>query len=384
MYFAFGPLSVLLLFFVVQGLLFSALLLAKRLRNEDPASGWLSLFLLLGSAYLAPWMFGYANWYARDGYREVLFFVPFQQLFLIGPVVYFYTRSLLDSQYKVKQTEWWHLLLPALYLLYSLIVFAVDELLLDTYYFYADGRDQDFDPWYQISGHFSIFSYTLLSLGYYRGYRRRIVEQLSFADTVQYRWVFRFLIVLLLIVSLWLLLFLFYPRWGAFGAKWWYYAAFGALSYYIGLGGYANRVESSLAVHLQPTVPSSMGSPSQKTEDPPQHLEPLKERLLEIMEKEALYRNSTLTLSDLATELQVTSKQVSIVVNRRMGVNFNDFVNRYRVEAVKQAFARGDQHERTLLGIALDCGFNSKTTFNRVFKRMTGKTPLQYQKDQEN
>ena len=59
-------------------------------------------------------------------------------------------------------------------------------------------------------------------------------------------------------------------------------------------------------------------------------------------------------------------------------MNFNDFINYYRVEAVKECFKQKEHQTHTILSIALSCGFNSKTTFNRVFKRNTSLTPIQY------
>lgn len=96
------------------------------------------------------------------------------------------------------------------------------------------------------------------------------------------------------------------------------------------------------------------------------------------MEEERLYGNPTLTLNDVADRLGITSKQVSGIINQGFSQNFNDFVNSYRVAAVKERFALGDQDQYTILSIALACGFNSKTTFNRVFKRVTARTPVQY------
>lgn len=97
MAFHFGPKSTLLLFFFIHGILFSALLLVRALRDESRSSRWLSLFIFLCSLYIAPFMLGYADWYALDGYREVLFYLPLQQVLLIGPVIYF--SSLLHLAY---------------------------------------------------------------------------------------------------------------------------------------------------------------------------------------------------------------------------------------------------------------------------------------------
>ena len=59
-------------------------------------------------------------------------------------------------------------------------------------------------------------------------------------------------------------------------------------------------------------------------------------------------------------------------------MNFNDYINAHRVEAVKEAIRNGSSKELTLLAIALDCGFNSKTTFNRAFKKHSGISPKSF------
>ena len=61
-------------------------------------------------------------------------------------------------------------------------------------------------------------------------------------------------------------------------------------------------------------------------------------------------------------------------------MNFNDFINHYRIEAVKEKLNFGEHHKTTLLGIAFDCGFNSKATFNRAFKKSTSLSPKDYLK----
>ena len=59
-------------------------------------------------------------------------------------------------------------------------------------------------------------------------------------------------------------------------------------------------------------------------------------------------------------------------------MNFNDFINHYRIEAVKVKLREGEHQQTTLLGIAFDSGFNSKATFNRAFKKSTGTTPKNF------
>ncbi|NMW26184.1 helix-turn-helix transcriptional regulator, partial [Rhodanobacter denitrificans] len=96
---------------------------------------------------------------------------------------------------------------------------------------------------------------------------------------------------------------------------------------------------------------------------------------------EALYREPALTIGQVARRSGYPEYLVSAVINRRFGGTFWDYINRLRVEAVRVRLAdRGDA--RTILDIAYDCGFTSKSTFNAAFKRQVGETPSNYRKRQ--
>ena len=85
LYFKYNQFSSTLLIFFFNAIVFSFLLLGKGISESRNHSKWLAGFVFLGALYIAPFMFGYANWYAQKSYREFLFFVPFQQVFLLGP-----------------------------------------------------------------------------------------------------------------------------------------------------------------------------------------------------------------------------------------------------------------------------------------------------------
>ncbi len=374
-----------LFFFFIQGLLFAGLLVARGREYGHRPSYWLSFFIFLCACYIVPFMMGYSGWYGKDGYREFLFFVPFQQFFLIGPVIYCYTKSLLDADYRLRGKDWLHFLPGGLYLLYSLVVFVTDVWVLNgDYYFYADGRDKDLAPWYQFTGLLAMIGYSGLSLRQYNRYRTRIFEELSYADTVVFSWVRQYLVALLFIMTLRIIFLLLLPSFGSFGKWFWYYLGFAVLYYFIALAGYTNVVKSLAPLHWRRQKVGAAApviAPIPEVDNPeedPEEMNFWKPKMLALMEEDRLYENPTLTLNDVADHLGITSKQVSGIINRGFAQNFNDFVNTYRVEAVKRKFARGEQNQFTILGIALACGFNSKTTFNRVFKRVTARTPVQY------
>lgn len=104
----------------------------------------------------------------------------------------------------------------------------------------------------------------------------------------------------------------------------------------------------------------------------------LHQNLSRLMASEKLYEEPELTLTDLATRLDVPANYLSQVINEREGVNFYDYVSRLRIDAFKQLAADPKNSHFTLLALAFDCGFNSKSTFNRQFKKLTGQLPSEY------
>ncbi|WP_044517593.1 helix-turn-helix domain-containing protein [Hymenobacter sp. DG25B] len=96
------------------------------------------------------------------------------------------------------------------------------------------------------------------------------------------------------------------------------------------------------------------------------------------MQQHKPYRNPSLTLHELATGLQLPPHVLSKVINEGFGQNFFDFINAYRVAEVKQLMGAPQARQYTLLALAEEVGFNSKTAFNRAFKKHTDQTPREY------
>lgn len=106
----------------------------------------------------------------------------------------------------------------------------------------------------------------------------------------------------------------------------------------------------------------------------------INDRLLCYMQEHKPYLENHLNLRSLAKELDVNANYLSQVINEKHGKNFFEFINSYRVNELKQMMNDPSNRQFTLLSMAFDCGFNSKTTFNTAFKRITGLTPSQYLK----
>jgi AraC-like DNA-binding protein len=101
-------------------------------------------------------------------------------------------------------------------------------------------------------------------------------------------------------------------------------------------------------------------------------------KLLHIMEAEKLFTNSELKLSDLAGKLDISPHHLSQIINEKLGQNFFEFINQYRIEEAKKYLRDAEKQNYTILSIALEAGFNNKASFNTAFKKHTGLTPSQF------
>jgi AraC-like DNA-binding protein len=129
--------------------------------------------------------------------------------------------------------------------------------------------------------------------------------------------------------------------------------------------------EAERPIHNQPLhVVSAPPTPTL-----PAELLPWRVRLLALMDEERPWLEPELTLAELAQRLGTHATLLSKVINTGCGQNFNDFVNSYRVAEACRLLADPQFAHYSLVGVALESGFNSKSTFNRVFKKLDGRAP---------
>jgi AraC-like DNA-binding protein len=102
------------------------------------------------------------------------------------------------------------------------------------------------------------------------------------------------------------------------------------------------------------------------------------QKVLKFMEEEKPYLDVDLTIHDISLELNIPRHYLTQVINGLLGKNFYTFINEYRLEEVKKLLVDENYSKYTLTSIAYEAGFNSKSSFNSVFKNSTGMTPSQY------
>lgn len=395
--FDFGPYSSLLLPLVLQGLIFSLLLMWRGWREDRLADRLLAL--LLGLLTLRPlhWMLGFAGWYdSHDGYTTFGFYFPWSWFLAYGPLAYLYFRSLTNRHFRLRGVHLWHFVPTALARLHDLAIF-LDEVAIGhwwhgqplTEHFGTRGPLQatGYGPWFDIFDGLvplSIFGYLGLTLWLYRHYRAYTRQHFSDEPPVDLSWLRNFLLGFLLTQ----LIFLGFQMadWlslsGLSYAEAWYsYFAWGLIIYYLSITGYQAHArelawldfelpwlrQTTAADTLPPHTPASADA------HPPAEL-------TAHMQRHRPYLDPSLTLKTLAHQLGWPPDQLSRLINGAFDQNFNDYINGYRVKAVQAAMRDPALAHLSLLGLALECGFNSKATFNRVFKQHTGLTPSAWRK----
>ncbi|MBL7803301.1 MAG: AraC family transcriptional regulator [Saprospiraceae bacterium] len=380
MNFAINLRSILLLLAMVQGLVIAGLLLHRGIRRRQLRDVILSGLLLALVTSLISFFIGFMGVYdyaAEQGWDLTYF--PFGNGYLLGPLIWLYVLAVTDRQFQWRPKTWGHFFLPALYYAVSFYMWSLPPAQKEAF-----GA-----PWVSIFDEAllatSLGIYLFLSLKRYAAYRRLLQSEYSNTDRLTLDWLRNFLYVfaayylaslIFNLVNLWIDLW--YTGW------YWLELTRAILLYYISVTGWAfvQKVVVSFddleQREVKMTETGTAGSAGGKVLFTPGELVARREKLAAFMSERRPWLDPDLTLSELAAQTGMNVSQLSYLVNAGFDKNFNDFINAYRVEAVKEKMNDPDAAHLSLLGVAFECGFNSKATFNRAFKKATGQSPSEY------
>lgn len=391
MFFEFNFYSSILLPFVIQGFVYFFLLHYRGFREGNTPDVLLAWIIMLYTLRVASWMLGFAGWYdAHNGYTTFMFYFPFNHWFALGPLVYFYFKSLTNAQFRFKRNDLWHLLLIAIDLLDSAYTF-VNDIVINHWisgtslpYFhgtrgaFAEYGIGIFDTILESLAYLSVLSYFIITILLYRKYRQYIQEEFSKTDRIKFNWLRNFLYAIIAGQVIWLLFFAIQNLGIAnmnYMQAWYSYFAWGIIIYYLSIAGYNQNYEELYKLDFQ----SSIIPPPEATVPPElKERQLFQTRLLKYLDEKKPYLDPELTLKELAQQLNIPSNTLSQTINQEMNQNFNELINSYRIEEVKLKLVDPGYAHLSILGVAFECGFNSKATFNRVFKKLAGQTPGEY------
>ncbi len=306
--------------------------------------------------------------------------------YLIGPFLFIYIKSLYDKTPNLIQQHHLHFLpllvhflfltLPFLiYFFFDKILFSYQEFILDNLYLI-----------HLQSIYFSV--YCIVSLQLLAKYHNKVKQHYSNLTNRDLNWIKFLLLGIIAINGLDVLIAIYEMIFGLVEWETGYITAIAVIIMIINLGYYGYYQSNILLPeHLmigETVAPITTAEKAVKSHhlinSSPQEIEVLKARLYLILEKEKPYLDEDLKLGTLAEQVKTTDKKLSALLNHYLNVTFYDLINQYRVDAVKAKLIDPDYEHFTLLAIAFDCGFKSKSSFNRIFKKNTGASPSAYKK----
>ena len=129
---------------------------------------------------------------------------------------------------------------------------------------------------------------------------------------------------------------------------------------------------------LGTVVQRQNGAKEMQSSLPEEKVGDIMDELLAYMDRDKPYLNAKLSINEVASQLGCTEMELSQLLNSHMKVNFANFINVYRVKEIKLRLNQENLSKYTLKALSEQCGFNSKTTFYRVFKNVSGMTPMEY------
>jgi len=378
--------GLLLILGAVQGFFLAALLFTKY--RSHPANRYLGFLVLAYSLFIINFMLANIE-FLRQHYPHWLMILGGLP-FLFGPLHMIYVGELTDSHLKFARMHWYHFVPFLIYKLYNLQAFFLTR---EELYAIFVQIEQDQKPFHIIL--FSILisiigvSYILIALVVFKRYSVKIQNIYASLDKVNLNWLRFFTYAALFVWSIVLIENLlsvsgvnmepFYAVVPVFTSIFVY-----AIGY---LGMYkteifeqpevlrnlrqAHEIEAQRQIFRSDKKYEKSGLTEDKA------AESLK-KLQEMMEHDRLYLNPDLTLNDLSDKLDISNHNLSEILNMQLNQNFFDFINQYRVNEVKRHLEDKSKDHLTLLSIALDAGFNSKSGFNLVFKKFMDLTPSEY------
>ncbi|MEP1031903.1 helix-turn-helix transcriptional regulator [Ekhidna sp.] len=318
-------------------------------------------------------------WFALLGLHTLVYFIFLQGIqlnihamifnaafpFLQGPLLYLYTLAKTRRIAKIRMVHFIHLLPFGFFLLYQLFPL----------YFPSHNENGEVQyVFFRFLSHTSPFGFLFLILSpfyLFLSYRNALHPQKEVENKIWIR------LMVLFFACIWIssLISFFSPELLNHQLQIGFnYLIFIVLTGFIYLVSYLGLKENYFTTDI-PKIGKAKYEKSRLTED---EILQIWKRLSENMAQEKSYLDPNLNLTDLSKTIGTTSNNLSQVLNLTEGISFNNFINAFRVEHSKEMMSSHLYDHFTVLAIGYDSGFSSKSTFNRAFKNLEGKTPSEF------
>ena len=357
--------NILISFGMLQGFIFGSILCWRsKLKGTQAYLGFTVLFLSFYLLWVLKYDFGFQKQLPEIQFLPVLF------LWGIGPAFYAYLRSLFGKPIPIKTIR------------KMFIPLVVEQLFFNSctvVLWLNDWNINEFNS-FESFWVFNIFSIehivglTIIAVYLFKSYQLLKNAGVLYASNKIRSILFCFGILWLIWVPYTMIDIIYYNFEFPPSKFYAFYLLFAILTYGIGFYGFGINKNTFTKVALPELI--TKNNPIGRVVD--SEMETLAAKIKKVMEDEALFLNPDLNLSIFSEKVALHPNKVSAIINSALDYSFRDFVNLYRVNLFKEHAKTYDLKSKTLLGLAHDCGFNSKASFNRAFKKFNDCTPIEY------
>lgn len=368
----FSLFDVIVLIGILQGVIASIQLFHHNGRSSDKLLAWILVTTVLLNCKILLHTLGLWN-------THLFRYFPLAVDLTIQPLLYLYVMSITESSPKLRRPALLHLLPSFLLMGHALLVY-VRTLPLDDLSEKSKVADTlAYNAVKEIEDYLSVLSlgvYLFLSIRRLKMYRSWLYDTISDSSYPTYGWLRNLLLLMsgltiLLLANITLDYGISYGQTSFFHWQLFYFLMT-VIIYYIGF-----QASRQTMLPIQATV--IVNKTDQAAPVSPEKLPQMRMAIDMLLENERIYRNPTLTLAEMARRLDVSPNVLSFAISKSYEKSFRDLINEYRVEEVKDKLVNGRLSHLSILGIALDSGFNSEASFYRVFKKHTNRSPKEFQ-----
>ena len=373
-----------------QALIFAIILLFYKKENNR-SKRILGFYMFLNALYYA-----FSFCYYNGSYHIFIFqyYVIIPIISLFQPFFYFYIKSLTNPHFKCSKKQLLHFIPAFTFLFLNIILFSqlTYEQKIQLFSFNKTINNIYFNIFYylHVSGYHLILSiqaliYLILIIKLVYKHRKSIPDNFSSYDGVSLNWLITLLILFFSITILQELFGNIKDISTNVNSRISYNVFMLFTLAFIGIAGIRQKeIYAKVFIPLKNNdidineLDKNKYQASSLTNE--EKLK-LSKELKKLLEEEKLFLDNNLRLDDLVVRLNTNRQYLSQIINEVYEQNFYGLINKYRVDEVKKMFFNKQHKQMTIMGIANSVGFNSKSTFNTLFKKYTNKTPSQFIKE---